>query len=94
MSHMLRSLHLKALEGQVNLKVKNLCSELKTVERIDIKEKDLNAYIKQATHAVWLDYQTEAKDMNITFAEKEEDLIDRVISDVTTFIRRNALIIK
>lgn len=94
MSHMLRSLHLKALEGQVNLKVKNLCSELETVERIDIKEKDLNAYIKQATHAAWLDYQIEAKDMNITFAEKEEDLIDRVISDVTTFIRRNALMIK
>lgn len=86
------SLHLNALEKQVTLKVEKLCSELKTVERIDIKEKDLNDYIKKVTHAAWLDYQTEAKDMNITFSEKEEDLIDRVICDVTTFIRRNALI--
>ena len=74
------------------MKVKNLCSELKTVEHIEIKEKDLNAYIKQATHAAWLDYQSEAKDMSIAFSEKEEDLIDHVISDVTTYIRRNALI--
>ena len=75
-----KSLHLNALEKQVSLKVEKLCSELETVERTDIKEKDLNAYIKQATHAAWLDYQTEAKDMNITFSEKEEDLIDSVIS--------------
>ncbi|OEF85896.1 hypothetical protein B003_05255 [Vibrio breoganii 1C10] len=92
MSNFGKNLHLMALENQVYLKVKNLCSELRTVEHIEIKEKDLNAYIKQATHAAWLDYQTEAKDMNITFSEKEEDLIDSVISDVTTFIRRNALI--
>ncbi|MEZ9107910.1 hypothetical protein AB9R85_04055 [Vibrio cyclitrophicus] len=92
MSNFEKSLHLTALEDQVNLRVTNLCSELKTVERIEVKEKDLNGYIKQATHAAWLDYQTEANDMNISFSEKEEDLIDRVITDVATFIRRNALI--
>ncbi|MEZ8410472.1 hypothetical protein AB6C88_22000 [Vibrio splendidus] len=87
-----KKLHLNALEKQTFLKVKKLCAELETVKRTGTEEKTLEEYIQQVTHAAWLDYQPEARDMNKTFSEKEEDLIEHVVSDVTAYLRRNALI--